>query len=421
MSSTPDALISFAARLAPGTQLDWDALRASVADPAMYARANAEALAGRGIRDRLPANLPWLALVDALIDVGRAWEIDWKEDPSEVRAAIESIAAPPLEDGAFDALDDIDEVDTEAFLKKCDRALRGVGRALVQLDIGSDSYPLVVVQRVALTNLVRDSTALGLGRLRPFLPVTAKVAARTKEAPRPLKPKVASRSAVKEAFEDIRYRLALAEDKGGLALLTAPSAPSLALALARAYLTLDDDARARDTLKRAAVLRLRAIEERQRMYGHRPEHSRLRYDYGTLEEDAAACLTGAFEPIGAEYDRWGIEEARAPYSHLGAIGARTSALFRGQPFPPPSERNVKDAKRWKYNHVFEALAAASARDAERLASPLTLHLRRFLRDYDGKQTGWTCFFATALLRVAGAHGELPEDVRPMVPPSLLAG
>lgn len=112
----------------------------AIADEASYRARFAARLAERG---PVPSSrLPWLALADALIAAGKAVELDWREEPAAVRAAVRELADPlpavrvPPDATARDAL--------ARFARAFERAAPA-GPRLVLLDLQSDSDLIVLL------------------------------------------------------------------------------------------------------------------------------------------------------------------------------------------------------------------------------------------------------------------------------------
>lgn len=92
--------------------------------------------------------LAWISLVDALLDHGLAFEIDWKESGLYIcdvvdelldRKNMACVSWEDFEDGEFD------ELPTSQYLNKISEKLKEQAISLASLDIESDCYVLVAV------------------------------------------------------------------------------------------------------------------------------------------------------------------------------------------------------------------------------------------------------------------------------------
>jgi predicted DNA-binding WGR domain protein len=155
-SPKADALLALAALLAPKHAPTERRVALALGDPDAYARKFAEDLEERNAEDD-PVD-PWLALVTAVThdDVKLARSLDWKEGADEIVAALGALLGAQKrlrKDDAFDAkkvLAFYDEdahlrTKTDAFLALCGGALSAHGLALVELDLGSDSFEITVL------------------------------------------------------------------------------------------------------------------------------------------------------------------------------------------------------------------------------------------------------------------------------------
>jgi hypothetical protein len=121
-------------------------VRKAVEDPAAYVSEHKHTLRLRGINAPVP-RLPWLALLDALVESSFAVELDWRETPS---AALEQISAlrivptgervrdipgPDFELGASWSLTDA--------IRAAATTLADVGIDLLVLDLQTDSFPML--------------------------------------------------------------------------------------------------------------------------------------------------------------------------------------------------------------------------------------------------------------------------------------
>ncbi|MFE1962936.1 hypothetical protein [Streptomyces sp. NPDC059479] len=162
-----EALAELAALLAPGRPAVAEEVLFAYDDPEAYLRTYAGRLEERGIDEPIE-DLAWIALVDALTAQGLLAEVDWKEDGEEIRRQVRDLESRPSIDpwtlsgkvrtDGTDATDDLETLDTFAFLNHYGRLHLEVGTALAMLDIDSDCYPLVLLpaaRAAELTQLAR--------------------------------------------------------------------------------------------------------------------------------------------------------------------------------------------------------------------------------------------------------------------------
>ncbi|TXS35661.1 DUF6630 family protein [Streptomyces sp. OR43] len=170
MSGPDDARTSpaaAAALLAPDHQSVGEQVLHAFDHPDAYLRERAGRLADRGIDEPVPG-LAWIALVDALADHRLLAELDWKEDPREVRSQLRGLDSRPSVDPWVLVVEDDMLLPTDEFLRSCGRHYADVGAALAVLDIESDCYPVVCLRAARveeLTALARRAgfTAWALG------------------------------------------------------------------------------------------------------------------------------------------------------------------------------------------------------------------------------------------------------------------
>jgi predicted DNA-binding WGR domain protein len=160
-----DALIAIGRMLAPNAKRLAADVTHAFADPVAYVVANAKRMNDRAIDEPIPT-LPWVVLVNALDDANALVEIDWKTPAQDLewnlRKLVKKFALPPA-----DHPDD-DERSTWEMLQLAGQALRGAKRQLVQLNMGSDSYALVVVPMTKLAALVRLAKQASYGVAEPL-------------------------------------------------------------------------------------------------------------------------------------------------------------------------------------------------------------------------------------------------------------
>ena len=121
-------------------------VRLAIERPNLYYEEYSEHLVDRSI-DKLSESLPWIALVDALLDNDLAIEIDWKESTSSIIEGVEFL----LQQRNLDSLDwsfldnYSDELPTNKVLNIISLKLLQNSISLSYLDINSDSYVLIPV------------------------------------------------------------------------------------------------------------------------------------------------------------------------------------------------------------------------------------------------------------------------------------
>ncbi|WP_438347707.1 DUF6630 family protein [Paenibacillus sp. FA6] len=148
------ALLRLAERLAQNSSKIVEEVRFAIEEPNNYVIRFEEKLKERGIEEHLE-ELPWIVLIDALIEDELAYEIDWKESTLEITYAIDDL---------FDRKK-IDSLDWEWIENISDAMLTGEklqaiadklnerSLSLAYLDIDSDSYILIVVPNVEIGEL----------------------------------------------------------------------------------------------------------------------------------------------------------------------------------------------------------------------------------------------------------------------------
>lgn len=117
--------------------------------PELYVEQWGDRLENRGIYEPIP-DLAWIALVDALDELGLVWEIDWKQEAETILFAVGSLLdrrdwlLPAADRGLEQAI--CFESHTYESLGELHEWLRPHGIVLGHLDINSDSYVLIVVK-----------------------------------------------------------------------------------------------------------------------------------------------------------------------------------------------------------------------------------------------------------------------------------
>lgn len=142
------ALVTVSEKLAFGVEGITENVKLAAESPQQYVEKFANELEERGISEPFEG-LPWIALVDALLDNQLASEIDWAEEIDDVmyvidqllqRKQLPSIDWTPLQE-EYD-----DESETDEFLEAITVALKKQSLALAYLDIDSDSFVLIIVK-----------------------------------------------------------------------------------------------------------------------------------------------------------------------------------------------------------------------------------------------------------------------------------
>ncbi len=119
----------------------------AIQKPESYFEMFKDRLDERGIDSPID-ELAWISLVDALLDHGLAFEIDWKESGLYIcdvvdelldRKNMACVSWEDFEDGEFD------ELPTSQYLNKISEKLKEQAISLASLDIESDCYVLVAV------------------------------------------------------------------------------------------------------------------------------------------------------------------------------------------------------------------------------------------------------------------------------------
>jgi len=141
------ALLNLSKRLSNNSDHVVQKVKMAIEYPDLFTEKYRESLAERNIDfNFLPEELPWIALVDELIENGFAYEIDWKESPQNICSVVDTL----LENKNYRMLDwtwlqDNENMPTELFLDEISKRLHGLLLTLGYLDIDSDSYVLIIV------------------------------------------------------------------------------------------------------------------------------------------------------------------------------------------------------------------------------------------------------------------------------------
>lgn len=139
-------------------------------NPEQYFEGFVYQLEERGIEE-VSSDLPWLALVDELIEQNLADEIDWKESVSTICEVVDHLLRkkkmPTLDWAKLNAK--YSELDAEEALEKIAAELQESGVTLAHLDIDSDSYVLITVKREEIEALKGLAQQAGFTILDVFI------------------------------------------------------------------------------------------------------------------------------------------------------------------------------------------------------------------------------------------------------------
>jgi hypothetical protein len=154
MASRLDALIAIARLLAPKSKRVVDEVTQAFERPAAYFKAHRKRLDERSI-DKPDKDLPWIALVDALTAAKVLVEIDWKTAADDLHWNLAKLGRKK-ETAWLAKIDPItDDRSTLELLEETgQRLLASHQLQLAGLDIGSDSYCLVMVPAADAKQLV---------------------------------------------------------------------------------------------------------------------------------------------------------------------------------------------------------------------------------------------------------------------------
>ncbi|MBT2773614.1 hypothetical protein J7J47_15410 [Halomonas sp. ISL-60] len=130
----------------------------ALSDPESYFGKYSDDLMERGIED--PSEVtPWIALVDGLTRSASLVELDWKFDAAELVWNLEQLNVCKAHAIDFSKISESDEY-SEDLLKLVASVLDSYSLSLIILDIGSDSYPLMVIPRDDVDQVKRFALAL---------------------------------------------------------------------------------------------------------------------------------------------------------------------------------------------------------------------------------------------------------------------
>ncbi len=168
--SRNDALIQLCQQLLPHDVSLVDEVKLAIEQPTHFAAQFRGNLSGRGIYEPRPS-LPWIALIDGLIERNCCREIDWKEAPKDVMAAIDDLL-PDQPHGpnrwTWVDLQTWDNSSTEDFLDVIAHHLHDEGKVLAYLDHDSDSFALIILEPSRFRESEYLARQAGYGELVPW-------------------------------------------------------------------------------------------------------------------------------------------------------------------------------------------------------------------------------------------------------------
>jgi uncharacterized protein DUF6630 len=140
-------------------------------DPLAYVRAHAEELDLRGISDPTD-DLPWIALIDGLMNKGKLIELDWKERGEMfVKAAIKILKnekSPEQARGALNSINVQESWKDTYLLNQIDQTLAPYGYSIIMIDIYSDCHPIALVRRPSIPAVMETANRIEKGRVLNF-------------------------------------------------------------------------------------------------------------------------------------------------------------------------------------------------------------------------------------------------------------
>jgi len=137
----------------------------AVQDPSGYVDAYRDELGLRGV-DTPEEELAVLALIGGLIELDSAAEFDWRADPDSVLEEVGRLLAlpgalrPPV--GLIDSVELEEDGPALEALHRVQARLLGTDFSLRIIDIGSDSYPTVIIRTDAADRLDALADAAGV-------------------------------------------------------------------------------------------------------------------------------------------------------------------------------------------------------------------------------------------------------------------
>lgn len=149
------ALLALSRRLSAGNEDIVQEVSDAYLAPDDYCEKWQDRLDDRGITVPMEG-LPWIALVDALIDERLADEMDWKSEGSTVLYVTRRLIARKQllpHDKDWSEFEYDEQQRTEKMLETMKTKLQAYGVALAYMDIESDSYVLIAVEAEQLGEL----------------------------------------------------------------------------------------------------------------------------------------------------------------------------------------------------------------------------------------------------------------------------
>ncbi|OAB45509.1 DUF6630 family protein [Paenibacillus glacialis] len=149
------ALLRLTERLALNSSKIVEEVRFAIEEPDNYFFRFKEKFKERGM-EKPSEELPWIVLLDALIEAELAYEIDWKESTLEITYAIDDLSDRKKIDSLdWDWIENMsDAMPTGEKLQAIADRMYERSLSLAYLDIDSDSYILVVVPNIEISELI---------------------------------------------------------------------------------------------------------------------------------------------------------------------------------------------------------------------------------------------------------------------------
>lgn len=338
-------------------------------EPKAYVARFGKRLAARGITKPVKG-LAAVALVDALAAKGRCFEVDWKEAPSEIAGLVRALEGVPIDD----------DEETEQFLHDAGATLSAKGLTLCAIDIGSDSYPLVVAEPADLRELKKLAKLTVFGG-RAKKPAKAKKASAT--------PTFDVAACAREIEEKLAKGSAFGLDRD-------------ALDAARTLIAL------RAPLREIEAWLSRAVDLRIAWYASHPWRMRGHpFEADALELFGAAALVGRGKDLVDVYRHVDADEEH-PVARARYLANFVLASFRGERVPR-DEAGRADLEKRGGTLAYIPPMLAGKRGA--LAKWLSADWKRGATHR--KATGQTSFVATAMCARDGVEA-LPAPLEAFV-------
>lgn len=165
-----DALLALTALLAPEDAPAMARVALALEDPAAYVKAFRGELKERGLKGPVD-DLPWIALVDALLASKRLVELDWEAAPEELVFGLSKLRTAPRAKAWQRALRDDPEREERLaweLLELFGRALKPEGVVPCQLDMDSDAYPVLLLPPAQVPRAKALAKKAGFGDFDAF-------------------------------------------------------------------------------------------------------------------------------------------------------------------------------------------------------------------------------------------------------------